>query len=107
MAARHPAALVRVAVRSSEPTAKGSRAPCGGPPPETATATARLIAVAAGEDAIDGGYRALLPQVGLLPLAVAFTAALAVGLASIAALKLVVGNGESHSQFLIPRSALR
>ena len=51
-----------------------------------------LIAAAAGKDAIDGGYGALLAQVGLLPLVVAFTAALVVGLASIAALKLVVGK---------------
>lgn len=51
-----------------------------------------LIAAAAAKDAIDGGFTRLLAEVGALPLSVAFLAALISGLASIAALRLVVGK---------------
>ncbi len=51
-----------------------------------------LMAAAAAKDALDGGFSALANDVGLLPLAVAFGAALGSGLASIWALKLVVGR---------------
>jgi len=49
-----------------------------------------LIAAAAAKDAIGGGFGALLAQTGAGPLIVAFLASLLVGLASIAALRLVV-----------------
>jgi undecaprenyl-diphosphatase len=51
-----------------------------------------LIGAAAAKDAIDGGFGRLAAEVGLLPLSVAFVAALVSGLGSIAALKLVVGK---------------
>jgi len=51
-----------------------------------------LIAGAAAKDAIDGGFTRLLHTVGPWPLVVAFSAAVVSGLASIAALKLVVGK---------------
>ena len=51
-----------------------------------------LIAAAAGKDALDGGFSRLVAEIGLLPLSVAFVTALVSGIASIAALKLVVGK---------------
>jgi undecaprenyl-diphosphatase len=51
-----------------------------------------LIAAAAGKDALDGGFSRLVTEIGLLPLSVAFLTALVSGIASIAALKLVVGK---------------
>ncbi|MCU0694672.1 MAG: hypothetical protein MUF54_25115, partial [Polyangiaceae bacterium] len=51
-----------------------------------------LIAAAAAKDAWDGGMSDLAVRVGLVPLSVAFLTALVSGLASIAALRLVVGK---------------
>ncbi|HOT11501.1 MAG TPA: undecaprenyl-diphosphate phosphatase, partial [Polyangiaceae bacterium] len=51
-----------------------------------------LIAAAAAKDTLDGGFGRLLTEVGVLPISVAFVAALVSGLGSIAALKLVVGK---------------
>jgi undecaprenyl-diphosphatase len=51
-----------------------------------------LIAAATAKDAIGGGFGRLATEVGILPLGVAFSAALVSGLASIVALKLVVGK---------------
>lgn len=51
-----------------------------------------LIAAATAKDAIGGGFGRLAAEVGVLPLGVAFFAALVSGLGSIVALKLVVGK---------------
>lgn len=51
-----------------------------------------LIAAAAGKDAVDGGFAALLGAVGPAPLLIAFLAALLSGLGAIALLRLVVGR---------------
>lgn len=55
-----------------------------------------LIAAAASKDALDGGFAALIDAVGAGPLAVAFVASVLSGLASIAALRLVVNRQGLH-----------